>query len=264
MYRKANGVCVADATKKTYPCIGDIFVGTVGVTTLIATTRGESSETTLRISARDETSLRVSTPGETLDSGTTKTTLRISTPGVTSETTLYVSGQTSTTGTTNATQIPQQPIVRETLSIANMSLHQCACASGRMAAEIGLAYGTQVFPVSCEVAESSILCVNFTCPCVVSRRLLQANATQYKYVRKSTPKTVSVEQLAVAVRLAVPAARVMAVDVVKMDTTVIKWDDDLGMPALLQGFLVVIVFVIVICLICWWACASPRIRYHRL
>ena len=97
---------------------------------------------------------------------------------------------------------------------------------------------------------------------------MQAIATQYKYVRKSTPKTVSMEQLAVAVRLAVPAARVMAVDVVKMDTTVIEWDDDLGMPALLQGFLVVvffvIVFVIAICLICWWACASPIIRYHRL
>jgi len=136
-----------------------------------------------------------------------------------------------------------------------------------MAAELSVAYGTQVFPVSCEMERTSILCVNFSCPCVVSRRLLQANATQYKYVRKSTPKTVSVEQLAVAVRLAVPAALVMTVDVVKMDTTVIKWEDDLGMPALLQEFLIavflVVGFVLVVCLICW-ACASPRIRYHRL
>jgi hypothetical protein len=147
-------------------------------------------------------------------------------------------------------------VVRETLTVGNLTLQACACAGGMMASTLGSVYGTQVLMLACELGEFVIACENFTCPCNASRRLLQAaEAVKVVYVYRAAPiEVVLLDSLTKAIRIAVPDAFVQDRVATVLPTNSLDYDQTLrtqsaGLPLFLW-ILVAAAGVVVIVAVC--------------
>ena len=72
--------------------------------------------------------------------------------------------------------------IKETITVANMTLSQCACAFQMISMALGNLYMANVFLLSCTSGTTTIECPNYVCPCSTGRWLLQADAVQVTLV----------------------------------------------------------------------------------
>ena len=220
-------------------------IGTVGTTVGTTTTRIGTVGTTV-----GTTGTKIGTTGTTV--GTTGTKIgtvgtTVGTTGIPSTTIHTTSTTVGTIGSTNHTKTittttmidttattTNNPVIRETLTVENMTIAQCTCSSSKVASEFSAEYGTVVYVLSCENGLVLVECVNFTCPCTSARRLLlDSTTTQYKFVHQNAIYAPNITQLLAAIRRAIPNAHVQSRSTETLDVTSIVWSSALAtwMPA---------------------------------
>jgi hypothetical protein len=138
--------------------------------------------------------------------------------------------------------------VRESLSVANLTLYMCTCSAALMAAELSSLYGTNVYTIACESGGSVISCADFKCPCTAARRLLQTVNTQYVIVYQSTPKEADTRSISSAIQKVVPTAQVTEKVATVLQTTVVAWDPEL--VTWLPPMAVPVWFIVVMVVVC--------------
>jgi hypothetical protein len=134
-------------------------------------------------------------------------------------------------------------LIRESLTIANLTLQACACSSGALTDSLGALYDTPVLPIACTSGGSTIACENFTCPCTASRRLLAVDIAQLLVVYQAARRDVSIESATKAIRSIIPNALVQEKTVDTLETNALVWTADLANRS---GSLVAIVVGVVV------------------
>ena len=151
-------------------------------------------------------------------------------------------------------------VVRETLSISNLTLQTCACSGGAIVAKLGALYGTRLLPVSCSSGGSTIVCENFTCPCAAARRMLSVETTQLSFVYQAALRDVSIENATRIVREVVPDAQVQEKTTETLPKNDMTWSKELYVGSNTMIALTVVggvVFVVVLILI--YCCCKRKV-----
>jgi hypothetical protein len=170
---------------------------------------------------------------------------------------------TTTTAAQPTTTAAEEPVVvRDTLTVSNVSLEQCACSANDLNGRLSAALGYPTFIISCTQGDTVVLCTNFTCPCnaTARRRLLQQDpTTQINYVSKAPPSapppTPQVIQAAIqpvltqAVVLSVADREVLPTRNITWDTTVLLFKrvaEEANFASTMVVIVVVIVFIAIV------------------
>lgn len=169
-----------------------------------------------------------------------------------------------TTEIPETTPEPETPVVvRETLTVSNVTVQQCACSANDLNGRLSSALGTPTYIISCVQGDAVVLCTNFTCPCnaTARRRLLQQQdpTTQINYVSKALPSappptTQAIQAaiqpvLAQAVVVSVAERETLPTNEITWDTTVLLFKraaEDAGFATTGVVVAVVIVFIAIV------------------
>jgi hypothetical protein len=216
LYKKTNGVCNYDTTKTwNVNCLS------VPVTTAAPTTTTNAPTTTTAIQTttvlQTTTAIQGTTALQTTTSMQTTTSLKTTTA-------------LQTTSTTPPPTTAAEPIVvRDTLTVSQVTVQECACRANDLNQRLSGALGSPTFIISCEQGDVVVLCTNFTCPCTsgARRRLLQAADTQINYVVKVPPTNPAPTPQLIQAAIQPVLARAVVVSVAAREvlpTTTITWD----------------------------------------
>jgi hypothetical protein len=153
-------------------------------------------------------------------------------------------------------------VVRDTLTVSNVTLQQCACSANDLNGRLSAALGSATYIISCAQGDSVVLCTNFLCPCnaTARRRLLQQDpTTQINYVSKAPPSapppTPQAIQAAIqpvlkqAVVVSVAEREVLPTQNITWDTTVLLFKraaEQAGFASTVVVIIAVIVFIAIV------------------
>jgi hypothetical protein len=259
-WRKSSNVCNYDVTKSWVVSCISVPVTTPAPTT---TTTTPAPTTTTTTPAPTTTT---TTPAPTTTTTTPAPTTTTAAKPATTTTTAAQPATTTTTAAQPTTTAAEAPVVvRDTLTVSNVTLEQCACSANNLNGRLSAALGSSTYIISCAQGDSVVLCTNFTCPCnaTARRRLLQQDpTTQINYVSKALPSapppTPQIIQAAIqpvlkqAVVLSVAEREVLPTQNITWDTTVLLFKraaEDAGFATTGIVIGVVVAFIVIVAVV---------------
>ena len=148
--------------------------------------------------------------------------------------------------------------IKETITVANTTLSQCACAYQMIRMALGDLYMANVYVLSFASGTTTIECPNYVCPC--STRLLKADAVQVTlvYERRSGLEQITNTMRTLWMQRVISDAVVVSSDEVLLNVTTLEYDEVVP-PSVVGPLVSIMAAIILACCACYWKFSKRKI-----